>query len=72
MRLLEYERASWFYCLLTNLTRLARKVTSFCLQETHGKDEFPQAVQVLHTEFWVVWYIHAEQSEYRRVSYFYT
>ena len=27
------------------------KRSSFCLLETHGKDEFPQTVQVLHTQF---------------------
>ena len=33
------------------LTRLARNDDIICLQETHGKDEFIQAVQVLDTQF---------------------
>ena len=32
-------------------TRLARKSDIICLQETHGKDEFLQAIHVLHTQF---------------------
>ena len=57
MRLMEYERASWF-CLLSNLQGTAAylpqaagwKNDIICLQETHGKDECLQA-QVLHTQF---------------------
>ena len=33
------------------LTRLTKKDDIICLQETHGEDEFLQAVQVLQTEF---------------------
>ena len=58
MRFVEHKRASWLYCLLTtiqeqkhnHLTRLARNNDIISLQEAHGKDEFLQAVQILHTQ----------------------
>ena len=53
MRLLEYERASWFYCILSTLqgteAYLSRAAGQEKRRETHGKDEFLQAV--LHTQF---------------------
>ena len=33
------------------LTRLAKNNDVFCLQETHGKDEFLQAIQALAPQF---------------------
>ena len=54
MRLMEYERTSWFHCLFSNLqgtSIFARKNDIICLQETLGKNEFLQAIQVQHTQF---------------------
>ena len=57
MRFLEYERAPRLSCLCSRerkracQTRLARNYDVVGLQETHGKDEFLQAVQVLVTQF---------------------
>ena len=63
MCIVEYERSPWLHCFLANLQgtkhhylkrlaeRLADKNHVVCLQETHGKDEFLQALQVLHSHF---------------------
>ena len=39
------------------LTRLAQNNDIICLQETHGKDEFQQALQVLVPQFQLFWHI---------------
>ena len=59
MRLMEDESASWIYCILLNLQGTEANSPQadgwtndvVSLQETHGKEEFLQALQVLHTQF---------------------
>ena len=59
MHFVEYERASWFDWLLSTLKgteaylphAVGQENDVSCLQETHGKDEFLQAIHVLHTQF---------------------
>ena len=59
MRLLDYERASWLYCLLAALQgteahllhTAGKKNDIICLQETHEKDEFCKLFRFLFPQF---------------------
>ena len=52
MRLLEYERSSWFCRILSALQRTEENLLHAARQENrHGKDEFLQTVRVLQTQF---------------------